>query len=299
MMRLVTFDDYRIGVLRDDNVHEVSEVVPGWTPGDVWGMNRLIAGWDTLRARVEQAANAAAPKPLSSVRLQAPNPAPTHLFAAPANYRAHVAEMRDQGFGSNTGGAAGGGDGNTAETLGFFIKATGSISGPQDKIALPANDFPTRRFDHEGEIAFVIGKRAQGVSPEEALSYIFGYTIVIDATLRAGEGRNEERVQRKSYATFSPMGPCITTADEIPDWRQLQVKLWNNGEQKQDARATDMIVDIPNLLSRASHVLPLLPGDVYTTGSPPGVGRIAPGDSIVVEAPGIGRMELDVVARDW
>jgi 2-keto-4-pentenoate hydratase/2-oxohepta-3-ene-1,7-dioic acid hydratase in catechol pathway len=137
------------------------------------------------------------------------------------------------------------------------------------------------------------------VSPEEALNYIFGYTIVIDATLRAGEGRNEERVQRKSYATFSPMGPCITTADEIPDWRQLQVKLWNNGEQKQDARATDMIVDIPNLLSRASHVLPLLPGDVYTTGSPPGVGRIAPGDSIVVEAPGIGRMELDVIAREW
>jgi hypothetical protein len=96
MMKLVTFDDYRIGVLRGDNVHEVSEVVPGWTPGDVWGMNRLIAGWDTLRARVEQAANAATPKPLASVKLQAPNPAPTHLFAAPANYRAHVAEMRRQ-----------------------------------------------------------------------------------------------------------------------------------------------------------------------------------------------------------
>ncbi len=292
-MRLVTFDDYRIGVLRDDGVHEVSDVVPGWEPGDIWAMNRLIARWDTLRTRVEAAAAAAAPKPLDTIRLRAPNPAPMHLFAAPANYRAHVNEMVQQ-FGGGAGAS-----GDSADTLGFFLKATGSISGPQDPIALPARDFPTRRFDHEGEIAFVIGRRAQGVSPEDALSYIFGYTIVIDATLRAGDGRHEERVQRKSYASFSPMGPCITTADELPDWRQLQVKLWHNGEQKQDARAIDMIVDIPNLLSRASHVLPLQPGDVYTTGSPPGVGRIAPGDKIVVEAPGIGRMQLDVVERDW
>jgi 2-keto-4-pentenoate hydratase/2-oxohepta-3-ene-1,7-dioic acid hydratase in catechol pathway len=95
------------------------------------------------------------------------------------------------------------------------------------------------------------------------------------------------------------MGPCITTADELPDWTKLNVKLWLNGEQRQDAHATDMIVNIPNLLSRASYVLPLQPGDVYTTGSPPGVGRIAPGDKVVVESPGIGQMTLSVVAREW
>jgi 2-keto-4-pentenoate hydratase/2-oxohepta-3-ene-1,7-dioic acid hydratase in catechol pathway len=296
-VRLVTFDDYRIGVLKDDGVHDVSSVVPGWEPGDLWAMNRLIARWDTLRERVEAQAASAPAKALDAVRLQAPNPAPMQLFAAPSNYRAHVAEMVDQGFRGVPGsGNPAGGD--TAETLGFFLKATSSISGPQDPIALPARDYPDRRFDHEGEIAFVIGRTARGVSPEEAVNYIFGYTIVVDATLRAGNGRNEERVQRKSFASFSPMGPCITTADEIGDWRQLSVQLWHNGEQKQDARATDMIVDIPNLLSRASHVLPLQPGDVYTTGSPPGVGRIAPGDKVVVESPGIGRMTLDVV-RDW
>jgi 2-keto-4-pentenoate hydratase/2-oxohepta-3-ene-1,7-dioic acid hydratase in catechol pathway len=131
------------------------------------------------------------------------------------------------------------------------------------------------------------------------LGYIFGYTILIDATMRGTPERTEERVQRKSYASFSPMGPCLTTADELPDWTRLNVKLWLNGEQRQDARATDMIVDIPHLLSRASHVLPLRPGDVYTTGSPPGVGRIAPGDRVEVEAPGIGRMTLSVVARSW
>ncbi|HEY7060155.1 MAG TPA: fumarylacetoacetate hydrolase family protein [Chloroflexota bacterium] len=295
-MRLVTFDDYRIGVLGDDGVRDVSSVVPGWEPGDLWGMNRLITRWDTLQSRVQEAAASGAAKPLDSVHLLAPIPTPIHLFAAPANYRAHVAEMQQQGF---RGTAGGGGGENTADTLGFFVKCTGSISGPQDPIALPQRDWPERRFDHEGEIAFVISRPAKGVSPEDAISYIFGYTIVVDVTLRAGNGRNEERVQRKSYASFSPMGPCVTTADEIGDWRQLQVKLWLNGEQKQDARATDMIVDIPNLLSRASHVLPMSPGDVYTTGSPPGVGRVAPGDTVVVESPGIGRMSLDVIERDW
>lgn len=297
-MRLVTFDDYRIGVLRDDGVHDVSHVVPGWEPGDLWAMNRLIARWDALRGNVESAANSAAPKPVDSVRLRAPIPAPMHLLAAPANYQAHREEMAGQGFGRVPGsGISPGAD--SADTLGFFIKATGSITGPADPIELPSRNYPGRRFDHEGEIAFVIGKPARGVSPEDAMSYIFGYTIVIDVTLRGSPERNEERVQRKSHASFSPMGPCITTADELPDWRQLRVQLWNNGEQKQDARAPDMIVDIPNLLSRASHVLPLHPGDVYTTGSPPGVGRIAPGDTIVVESPGIGRMNLNVVERNW
>lgn len=297
-MRLVCFDEFRIGVLDDAGIHDISAAVPKWEPGDMYAMNRLIAGWDSLRSAVEQAAKNAAPKTVDSVRLRAPVPCPTHLLAAPVNFRAHQAEMQQQGFRGVPGsGSAGGGD--TAETLGFFMKATGSITGATDPIELPMKDWSERRFDHEGEIAFVIGKEARGVSPEEATKYIFGYTILIDATMRGTPERSEERVQRKSYYSFSPMGPCVTTADELPDWTKLNVKLWLNGEQRQDANATDMIVNIPNLLSRASHVLPLRPGDVYTTGSPPGVGRIAPGDKVVVEAPGIGRMSLSVVAREW
>src|SRR5205807_1486716 len=240
----------------------------------------------------------AAPKAVDSVRLRAPVPAPMQLLAAPVNFRAHQAEMRDQGFRGVPGsGSQAGGD--TAETLGFFMKATGSITGASDPIEIPMKDWPDRRYDHEGEIAFVVGREARGVSPEEATKYIFGYTILIDATMRGTPERNEERVQRKSYYSFSPMGPCVTTADELPDWTKLNVKLWLNGEQRQDAQATDMIVNIPHLLSRASYVLPLRPGDVYTTGSPPGVGRIAPGDRVEVEATGIGRMTLSVVARSW
>jgi len=297
-MRLVCFDDYKIGVLDEAGIHDVSSAVPKWEPGDLYGMNRLIAGWDSLRGTIERAATQGAAKPLDQVRLRAPVPAPKQLLAAPVNYRAHHAEMREQGFGRVPGSGTGGGS-DTAETLGFFMKASGSITGASDPIELPMVDHGDRRFDHEGEIAFVIGKEARGVSPEEATKYIFGYTILIDATMRGTPERQEERVQRKSYYSFSPMGPCITTVDELPDWRELNVKLWLNGEQRQDAHSTDMIVDIPNLLSRASHVLPLSPGDVYTTGSPPGVGRIAPGDTVVVESPGIGKMTLSVKARDW
>jgi 2-keto-4-pentenoate hydratase/2-oxohepta-3-ene-1,7-dioic acid hydratase in catechol pathway len=131
------------------------------------------------------------------------------------------------------------------------------------------------------------------------MDYIFGYTMMIDATMRNSAERSEERVQRKSFASFSPMGPCVVTAYEAGRWQDLNVKLFLNGEQRQDARATDMIVDIPNLLSRASHVMPLLPGDVYTTGSPAGVSPISVGDTVVVEGARIGRMTLAVVERGW
>ncbi|MHB8619440.1 MAG: fumarylacetoacetate hydrolase family protein [Chloroflexota bacterium] len=296
-MRVVVFDDQRIGVLKDGGVVDVSSLIPGWQPGDVHGMSRLIAAGEDARARVEAAATQGRERPLDQVRLRAPVPAPTHLLAAPVNFGDHRDEMRQQGY--IKPGTGPGGTGETADTLGFFMKAAGSISGPGDGIELPVKDYPDRRFDHEGEIAFVVGREAKGVSPENALDFVFGYTILVDVTLRGTPERTEERVQRKSFATFSPMGPCITTADEIADFRQLSVKLWLNGELKQDARASDMIVDIPNLLSRASHVMPLRPGDVYTTGSPPGVGRIVPGDTVLVRCDAIGGMTLRVKARDW
>ena len=187
---------------------------------------------------------------------------------------------------------------DSAETLGFFLKATGSICGAADAIDLPLRDLPDRRFDYEGEIAFVVGREARAVAAADAQQYIFGYTAVIDVTLRGTEHVKEERVQRKSFASFSPMGPCVVTADEL-DWRDTSVKLSVNGIERQHARALDMIVDIPTLLSRASHVLPLQCGDVYTTGSPPGVGRLAPGDTIATDAHGIGCMTLAVRIRDW
>lgn len=292
-MRLAVFDEYRIGIVEGDTLADVSALIPRWVEGDIHAMTRLIAGWGELRVVLERGLTSAPRKALKDVTLRAPQPAPTHLLAAPSNYRAHVEEMKDRpgtGLGNPT---------KTANELGFFMKANGSISGPQDPIALPLKTLPGRLFEHEGEIAFVIGKRAQGVSPADAMKHIFGYTIMVDATLRSSAEIAEERVQRKSFASFSPMGPFITTSDEMGDWRDISVQLWLNGEQRQDAKAHEMIVDIPNLLSRASHIMPLEPGDVYTTGSPPGVGKIAPGDEVIVECKGVGRMRLNVTTRDW
>src|SRR5438067_2247637 len=126
-MRLVCFDDFKIGVLDDGGIHDVSSVVPRWESGDVHGMTRLIEHWDSLRDTVERYATQNPGKPVEQVRLRAPVPAPMHLLAAPVNFRAHQAEMRNQGFGGVPGsGTPTGGD--TAETLGFFMKATGSIT---------------------------------------------------------------------------------------------------------------------------------------------------------------------------
>jgi 2-keto-4-pentenoate hydratase/2-oxohepta-3-ene-1,7-dioic acid hydratase in catechol pathway len=118
-------------------------------------------------------------------------------------------------------------------------------------------------------------------------------------SLRMTETKREERTQRKSYATFTPMGPWITTADEVPDPSAITLKAWRNEELRQDACLKDLIVDVPELISRASHVVPLDVGDVYATGSPAGVGQVQPGDQITLESPQLGTMTLDVATRPW
>lgn len=288
-MKIVTFGGSRIGVLRGEVVMDITEAVAARTGLPFpWSVNALCALLTTNLDWVAAVADKAAGLRLADLVLGAPVPAPTHLFAAPANFRAHIEEMKGTAMASNAGSAA---------NLGFFTKASGSVSGPSQAIELPANS--DRRFDHEGEIAIVIGKAAQGVSREEALSCIAGFTLVIDVTMRMTETKREERTYRKSFATFSPMGPCLVTADEIGDMDSLGVKLWVNGELRQDSSASDLIVDIPELVSRASHVLPLQPGDIYITGSPAGVGEIKPGDTVVAAMTGAGEMRLPVINRSW
>lgn len=287
-MKLITFKGNRIGVLRGDEVHDISQTVFDMTGLPFpWAMNALCGMLPDTLPVLEAAADKAIPVALSGVKLGAPVPAPTHLLAAPVNFRAHEAEMQGP-IGYKAG---------TADMLGFFLKASGSVSAPSDPIELP--DLEERRFDHEGEIAIVIGREARAVSPKEALNHIAGYTIVVDVTMRMTETQREERVYRKSFHSFSPMGPCLLTADEVPDPSELSLKLWLNGELRQDSSARDLIVDIPNLVSRASHVMPLMPGDVYITGSPAGVGQIKKGDVVRTEIPRLGVMELPVAIRNW
>lgn len=290
-MRLVVWDDFRIGAWEADGIHDLTDLVPGGADVPAWAapyrMNAFIAAWDEIRERVEARRTEGPAVAAESVRLRAPSPRPRNFLAAPLNYVAHGAEMKGP---IGTGGG-------TPNELGFFLKASGCLAGPNDAIELPPIE--DRRFDHEGEIGVVIGRPARGVPAERAMDHVFGYTLVLDATMRMTETRREERTMRKSFATFSPSGPCLLTADEVPDPTALTVRLWVGGELRQEGSLDDLVVGVPGLVAMGASVFELEAGDLIATGSPAGVGPIQPGDTVVVEAEGIGRMALPVRRRPW
>lgn len=273
-MKLVRFNGGRIGLLRDDKVYDATEVVGvdpnAWPPT---GMVQLIANFEMLRPELEGALKGEG-KPIGAVLLDPPLVWPHKLLAYPVNYLAHGHEMNSK---------------NRANINGFFLKASSSISGPRDPIILP--DVPTREIHHECELGLIIGKRGRHVELSSALDYVFGYCCLIDCTVRG----SEERVMRKSYDTFTPIGPAIVTKDEVGDAGNLSMKLWVNGILKQDANTRDLLVDIPNMITLAASVLTLEPGDIIATGTPAGVGAIRAGDLVTIEIDRVGRMQIPVV----
>ena len=284
-MRLARFDGGQIGIVRDDVIFDVSAVC-GVEPGE-WppvGMVRIIAAWDTLRPKIEAALRSGAGKPLASVRLQTPDPWPNKVLALPANFRDHVEEMRGRPYVI---------DANIEHEAGFFIKASSAMIGAGDTIVLPT-DKPGREFHHECEMAIVIGKRARHVPVERALEYIFGYSCLIDVTMRG----LEERVMRKSYETFCPVGPWITTTDEVGSPFDLEMRLWVNGTLRQHSSPKMMKVGISEAIAMCSAVTTLEPGDIIASGTMAGVGPLVPGDEVVIEIERVGKMILPVVAAD-
>ena len=273
-MKLVRFDGGRIGVLQDGKVYDATESVgvepKAWPP---IGMVRLIADYESLRPKLERALKGEG-KPVTDVALDAPLVWPHKLLAYPVNYLAHGHEMNSK---------------NRANINGFFMKSNSSISGPRDPIVLP--DLPSREIHHECELGLIIGKRGRKIELSDALDYVFGYCCLIDCTVRG----NEERVMRKSYDTFTPIGPAIVTKDEVGDAANLEMKLWVNDELRQHANTKDLLVDIPNMITMAASVLTLEPGDIIATGTPAGVGSIRAGDTVTIEIERIGRMEIPVV----
>jgi 2-keto-4-pentenoate hydratase/2-oxohepta-3-ene-1,7-dioic acid hydratase in catechol pathway len=280
-VRLVVHGDSRLGLLREGSVVDVSDLV-GTGTGD-WPptfMLRTIAGFDRLRPRLEEALRSRPGTPLERVRLQAPVVFPTKVIAAPVNYRAHVEEMRPLIKGEL----------HAIEKYGVFLKAPSSIVGPGATVELP---FPDRRTDHEVELGVVLGKTARDVPEAAAMDYVFGYTGVMDITVRG----DEDRSTRKSFDSFTPVGPALVTADEIPDPHGLRLQLWVNGERRQDGNTRDMIWSVPRLIDYASHVMTLHPGDLISTGTPEGVGPLKPGDEVTLEVERIGRMSVRVELR--
>jgi 2-keto-4-pentenoate hydratase/2-oxohepta-3-ene-1,7-dioic acid hydratase in catechol pathway len=276
-MKLARFDGDRIGIVRGDAIIDVTAIA-GATPG-AWppvAMCRLIANFAQLRGKLEAVKGPG--RPLASVRLLTPVPWPNKVIAYPVNYHEHGVEM---------------GASYRANNQGFFLKPPSALSGPADPIVLPVN--AGRRIDHECELAVIVGKEGRDIPREKWRDHAFGYSCLIDAVIRG----KEERVTRKGFDTFCPVGPWIVTEDEIGDAvSNLRGRLWVNGELKQDANTKDLILDIPGMIELASSVMTLYPGDIIATGTPAGVGPMRAGDRVKIEFERVGSMTLDVVQGD-
>lgn len=276
-MKLAVINDNRLAVVEGESAFDVSEEIP-WNPQDVQGsLVQLMTSFETYKPVLEKAVNKVAGVPVEQVKLRAPVPKPSKIWAAPVNYLDHQSEMNAKFNNAPF----------TIEKLKLFLKAPSSIIGPSDKIILPFKD---RRHDHEAELAFVVGREAKNVPMEEAHRYIFGYFGCLDITMR-GE---EERSWRKSFDTFTPIGPWIVTADEVGDPHNLQMDLWVNDELRQSANTRQMIFNCYKCLEVASQAMTLYPGDVITTGTPAGVGPIKKGDRIRLRIERIGEFMVEV-----
>lgn len=290
-MKIASFDDHRVGVVVEDAVLDVTAALPAFLSHlPAQRINWLIEHWADAASAIRAAAGTARPLPLASVRLLPANPGTPAIYAAPANYRKHIGELGAQH-------SAAGGGGRSARDMGFFLKAPASLVGSGGTIRLPRGS--TRRFDHESELAVIIGRTARNVPRERALAHVFGYACLIDATMRLEKGtHDEERTMRKSFDTFTPLGPWIVTADEVGDPGQLRNRLWVNDELRQEADTREMIVGVEELIEMVSSVLTLQPGDVIATGTPQGVGAMAPGDTVRIEIEKVGAMQLQVAEHD-
>jgi len=286
-MRICRFGEGQLGLVEGNTVRDVTaalDVLPSYRypfpARDV-----LYANWGKFLHRVKELAPSASSIALGGLKLLSPVANPTKIIAAPVNYQKHLTEVK---------GDAAIHQGNVAHTLtiqkaGLFLKANSSLVGPGEGIALRHLD---RRNDHEVELALVIGKQASQVSKENALDYVAGYAIGLDITIRG----TEDRSFRKSPDTYTVLGPWLVTPDEIGDPGQLDLRIFVNGEQRQDSNTKYMILSVPELIELASSFYTLYPGDIISTGTPEGVSPIVPGDRISATVEKIGTMEVEVRA---
>lgn len=262
----------RLGVLDGDDLVDLTDLMgAGPRPGPAGPLHWLLNRGGL--ADLGHFDLASSPRmPLRDARLGPPLPRPGKIVAAPVNYRDHQAEMAAP---------------LTVAELGLFLKAPSSVIGPAGCVLLPYSDV---RTDQEAELAVVIGRTARDVPANSALDHVAGYTCLFDITVRS----TEDRSTRKSFDTFTPMGPWLVTPDEVGDPGCLQLRCWVNGELRQSASTADLIFGVPELIAYASSVMTLWPGDLIATGTPAGVGPIAPGDRVVMEIERVGRLEVSV-----
>lgn len=220
----------------------------------------------------------------SSVRLGAPICRPSKIVCIGLNYRDHAAETGQE----------------VPREPVIFFKATSSLSGPNDEVVIPRG---STKLDWEVELAFVIGREARYVAKRDALDHIAGYVLHNDYSERAFQlERGGQWVKGKSADTFAPLGPFLATRDEIPDPGHLDLWLTVNGATRQKSNTEQMVFGVSDLVSYVSQFMTLLPGDVISTGTPPGVGLglnppayLKPGDVVALGIQGLGESRQEVV----
>ena len=282
-MKLVFFDDFKLGVIKDGNVVDVSAAVANIThtsPQDL--INQVIANFSQHRSALQQAADSGQGVPVGQVRLRSPLPKPGNIVAMAVNYMENG--TRDE-----------------PAPINAFHKSPNAVIGQGDTMILP--DVPATIFEGEAEMALVIGKHARNVSQADAYDYIFGYLNFIDGSARGLPPAGNTFYQMKSRDTFAPMGPWLVTADEIEDPHKLPVRLWVNEDLKQSYNTDDMAHKIPRIIEWVSSIHELEPGDVIATGTNHrGLSAFQDGDKVDIEVQGLGTLQFNIsddLKRTW
>jgi 2-keto-4-pentenoate hydratase/2-oxohepta-3-ene-1,7-dioic acid hydratase in catechol pathway len=279
-MKLATFSQgsaSELGVvLNGERIVSLSRAAPSLARN----MIDLIARWSQVEGEVRRiAAEAKAPLALADVRLHAPVRRPGKIMAIGLNYADHIAE-------SNMG---------TPEHQLWFTKAVTSINGPFDPIQIPK---VSQAVDYEAELVAVIGTGGRHISKDKAASAVFGYCVGNDVTERAWQHRTPQWALGKSFDTHAPIGPWITTADEVADPHNLGIRGLVNGELRQNSNTSNLVFNIWDQIEHLSKAMTLEAGDLIFTGTPGGVGAgfkpmkfLQPGDRSRIEIDGLGAIE--------
>ena len=279
-MRLVTFahrKQERVGVQHDDAVVALP----------FGSMIELICagrkGLAQARAAIKNARSVR--HPISKVKLLAPIPKPGKMLFSGLNYKSHINENPQAKF---------------LDDPRFFAKLNNCVIGPGAPILHPGARY---QVDYEVELGVVIGTRCHRIDEKDAMGCVFGYTILHDVSARLTQFKDNNETMGKNYDSFAPMGPCIVTADEIPDPSVLGLRTWLNSVLMQDGTNRDWCFPLPRLLAWLAGAMTLEPGDIVTTGTPAGVGYfrkpqvfLAPGDVVRLEIDSIGSLTNPVQA---
>jgi 2-keto-4-pentenoate hydratase/2-oxohepta-3-ene-1,7-dioic acid hydratase in catechol pathway len=295
-MKLATIKPNDIALVKNDSLILLGETLARQNAlPEGASMLDLIAKFASIKDLLVSGAETRTSTKLDPKMLKPPVDKPSKIWAAATNYKRGTGGL-DEARGRGAAGTA------SAEQLleRIFLKPPSCICGPEDNIIIPNGAdtiFP------ELELCVVIGKETRNISKERAYEAVFGYTILLDVTARGyGSGKDlaGSRCVRKGFETFAPIGPWITTKDEIADPHQLSMKLWINGDLKQSAKTDSMVNDIPTLVSYLSQVTTLFPGDLISTGNPDAPEfqeKLRPGDIVKSEIEGIGAMSLGVAKQ--